>query len=578
MQSNVQNSFATYIYKHRYKVLLFIISVAFIFFFTLGVPPFWEEQLYQAEYVQQPTLHWIKEIFLSFGKNNIFNAERPFDALLFKGLFALTGYNYVAMRFIKSLFFGFFIVLIFTFIEKYRKNTAAALGVSAYIMCTLSLYIHVLVFAEPYLLTEIIKLVIFFIFLKDYFAQKTSWSHQFLVGLLFLLSVRMYVPAYSVMGILGLFVLLHNWRKIKRYLYLFLFFIFSAVPWPLTTRVGSSAAFAPKLSVMEHFFTYDLLHYSTSPLFSLSDLYYKPFFAIITFFGFWCIMLLLTLFLLYHFLCKLLTKHFYSRKEREENERSISVEEATLNVTSENKFETKSLTLFLFVWLFAELPLWIILPEFATRYATSVLLPFSLLVVVMTLYVLSTIRKMYRKYVAGVIILLVVLAILTNVAYITAFRGGWGSSFIAIEDAQDFIASDKEGNTIGLYYGFSTADEYYPINKSSPTHELIPDLYFEQQHNEEDFTKEKMTEKATVYDTIYVLKRLTTGGTELPEYTFEEYEYLTLVKVVEGTRTSDPYDFLMKILVRAGVNYNPNYIYIYKYNEEEIPSYPEENL
>ena len=92
---------------YRHELFVFLLSFAYIFFFTAGVPPFWEEQVYREWYVEEPMVMHIKEIFLGFGHHNILISGRPFDAVLFKVLFSVTGYNYVAMRFAKALLFGF---------------------------------------------------------------------------------------------------------------------------------------------------------------------------------------------------------------------------------------------------------------------------------------------------------------------------------------------------------------------------------------------------------------------------------------------------------------------------------------
>src|SRR3989338_3360099 len=98
---------------YRHELFVFLLAFAYILFFTIGVPPFWEEQLYQGWYIQEPMSIHIKEIFLGFGHNNILASGRPFDAILFKVLFSITGYNYMLMRFAKALLFGSFIVILF---------------------------------------------------------------------------------------------------------------------------------------------------------------------------------------------------------------------------------------------------------------------------------------------------------------------------------------------------------------------------------------------------------------------------------------------------------------------------------
>ena len=541
--------------EYRGEILLFLISAGYIFFLTATVPLFWEEQFYQTDYVQQPLVHWIKEIFFSLGMNNIFSASRPFDGLIFKILFSVTGYNYILMRFFKALLFGCFIVLIFSFIKRYMKNTLAAYSASLFIMCTLSLYIHTLVFAEPYLLTEILKLIIFFIFLKDYVSEKTSWFRQFFIGFLFLLSIRTYVPAYSTMGILILFVLIHNWKKLKEYAILFLFFFFTALPWPLTFRLGSqSMAFSPKIVSIKHFFLNDIFHYITTPLISLRDLYYKPFFALLTFFGVWCIFLFMTLFVFRSFLLNHFPRYF------SKNEGNNLLEGV----------DTRMLTLFLTVWFFAEIPLWFILPEHATRYATSLLLPFSLLVTLMIVQVLRIVKSQYRFVVTIFVVALVSLAALTNLAYVFAFRAGWGSSFIAIEKVQDYIGTHKEGKTAALYYGLSVAEEYYPINKSNKEHEFIKDLFFIQVKDISDFDKQKLLLYKKEYDTIYVIKRVTSGDNALPNIDLDTFPFLKHVQTVEGTNPYDPFDFFLRHLVRIGfVKYMPNKIFIYRMDPDK---------
>ncbi len=543
--------FKTSLKTYRHELFVFLIAFGYIFFFTAGVPPFWEEQVYQGWYVQEPMLAHIKEIFLGFGHNNIFGSGRPFDAVLFKVLFSLTSYNYVAMRFAKALLFGSFIVLLFSFVRKSTKSKTAAYCSSFFIMCSLSLYIHTLVFAEPYLLTEVLKLIIFFLFFSDYLAEKTSPLKQLVIGFLFLLSIRTYQPAYSTIGILMLFVLLHNWRSLKRYICLFVFFIMSALPWPLTMQIGGGLS--PKLWSIQHFFLNDISQYVFTPVISLQGLYYKPFFALLTFFGVW-LMFISLLFFLFHSLFKKLFPHVFT---------SIN-NHPELTEKKEN-IDMKTITLFLFVWLAAELPLWIILPEHATRYANSILLPFVFLFTLMILYIFSSINVQYRKFFASFVILCVLLAILTNISYVFAFRGGWGSSFIAIEKTQDFIAADKEGKVAVLYYGQSVAEEYYSINKSNENHELIDTLVFKQLKETSDFSEEAILSYSTNYNDVYVLKRITSGNTELPPVQLEDYSFLTEIQTIEGTKKYDPFNAFIKFLTKMHVlSYTPNYVLVYK--------------
>lgn len=534
---------------YRHELLVFFLAFGYIFFLSAGVPPFWEEQVYQGWYVQEPMLTHIKDIFLGFGHNNIFSSGRPFDAVLFKVLFSITGYNYVAMRFAKAIIFGFLITLIFSLVKKFTKNEIAAYCSSFFIMSTLSLYIHTLVFAEPYLFTEVLKLIIFFLFFNDYFAEKTSFLKQFFIGLLFLLSIRTYQPAYSTMGILILFVLLHNWRRLKRYLYLFFFFIIAAIPWPLTTNIGGNLS--PNLWSIQHFFLNDISHYTLTPVISLQGLYYKPFFALLTFFGIWLMFIFLILFLVH----PLLRKFFPG----------IFIESENHLESSEKKDNKKTITLFLLVWLAAELPLWVILPEHATRYANSILLPIVLLLTLMILRVFVYITHQYKKFLALFAIICVLLAILTNLSYVFAFRGGWGSSFIAIEKTQDYLADQKDGRAVVLYFGQSVAEEYYAINKSSESHELIETLTFKQLKETSDFSEQAILSYIEKYDEVYVLKRVTSGNTELPAVPLRDYSFSTEIQTIEGTKAYDPFDSLIALLTKMRVlSYTPNYVYVYK--------------
>ncbi len=556
------SSIVTFLRTYTHELFVFFVAFGYIFFLTAGVPLFWEEQVYHGWYVQEPMMTHIKEIFFGFGKHNILGSGRPFDAVLFKLLFSITKYDYTAMRFAKAVVFGVFIVLIFSFIKKFIKNDIAAYCGSFFIMCSLSLYIHTLVFAEPYLLTEVMKLIIFFIFFKDYSAEKTSFARQLGIGLFFLFSIRTYQPAYSTMGILMLFVFLHDWRRLKNYAYLFLFFIVSAFPWPLTIQIaGSNAGFSPKLWSIQHFFLNDIPNYILTPLISLQGLYYKPFFALLTFFGVWLIIISLLLFLLHTFFRKFFNNVFAltnNRLELTERKEVMSV---------------KTILLFIFVWLAAEIPLWIILPEHATRYATSILLPFSLLVLIMILHISSYIKQEYRKFLAFFVVIFVILAILSNLAYVFAFRAGWGSSFIAIEKTQDFIAHNKEGKTLVLYYGQSVAEEYYAINKSNEQHELIADLYFKQLKETSNFSKEAILSYVSDYNEVYVLKRITSGNTELPPVLIENYSFLTEIQTIKGTKKDDPFDVFIAFLTKLNVlSFSPNYVHVYKV-VSETPTY-----
>ncbi len=393
--------------------------------------------------------------------------------------------------------------------------------------------------------------------------EKTKGVSQFIIFFMALLAVRTYPPAYSIAGILILYTIVYNRKKLLRYLPLF--FAIIMIQFPVTFTLGaldphSGAIYGPKLINIKSVFLNDFVKNITTPIPTMSDLYYKSFTAILTFFGFWLILLVSAIVAMKKwFKCERWKKYF------------VEIDKNSMNNVNERMIFCLTV-----VWMLCEIPAYIFLPEHAIRYIFPFFIPFSLLVAALILKMLCVITEPIKKKAVVFVLIILACCMITNTAYTYAFRAGWGSSFIVFENGMTYFAEQPRNGTIGVMYGAgSAADEYFYVNKSSENYTFGQGIEYIKVAGTDGFSEASIKETAKKYEEFYVIKRISSvSQTGYPDVAVENYSSLKEVAVIEGEDDSILFDMINKIIMKIiGVDYKPNTIDIYKYtNQEKISS------
>lgn len=550
----------TFIREKEWAILifLFLFSLGYVLFYTQCVPFFFDDHEFHRNYVQQTYGDYFEQVF-SLNYGGISDGSRPVYGVYFKTLFQFFEYNYCPYRVAKGFIFVLLIFLIYAVATKIFQNKKIALLFSLYHVVLFPTYIQTLGYNGPHIIAEVFKISAILFFLKDIENVKTSWTRQLLVFFSALLAVRTYPPAYSIAGILILFTLFFDRKMIKRYILLFIVIIL--IQFPITMKLGaldpnSSGTYGPKVANIRNVFLNDFVENTSSPIPSMDSLYYKSFTAIITFFGFWLLVACLVAYIFSVWKSPLWKKYFISQDQENQGGSVTNKKMLCLGVA----------------WMLSELPTYIFLPEHAIRYMFAFFIPFSIIIALFIEHIRKKIAPLYEKKVSLFIILMIIAAMFTNITYVTAFRAGWGSSFFAFEKGMDYFAAQHTGQEIVvLYASSSVAEEYFYVNKSSSNYTFGTGITYIKVSSWVDFNETTLRKYQNEYNEVYVIKRITSvSKAAYPDVPLEEYEYLKLQEIVEGTDSSVLFDYLLfRVVSITNLPYQANKLFIYKYIPEE---------
>ena len=542
-------------HKNILLLTIAVISFMYILFFSQCVPFFFDDHEFHHNYVQTS---W-KELSLQFFSFNteggIADGLRPVYGLFFKTIFPFLGFDYCSYRIVKAIIFAVLITLIFVFTNYLLKNTLLALYYSIFIMTLFPLYIHTLVYDGPHIIAEFFKILALFLIVKDIQQQKTSFLRQFLIILFSLLAIRTYPPAYSVLGALFLFIIFYKRATILRYTFV-LFAIFIS-QFPIFKPFSpSKGIYHFGLWSIHHVFSNHLFENLINPLPNMSNLYYKSFYDILSFFGVWFLIFILLLTAIKTFK----NNHVFTQK-----------------TTTTTKINTRLLYALTLAWMLSELPTYLFLPENAIRYITTFMIPFSLFITTTTAVLLQKVKPRYHTTLSAIFIILFTGIILTNVAYTYAFRAGWGSSFMAFEGVMDFFAEHHTTATGVLYYSGAVADEYKFVNKTGMDYAFGKGITYIKSAELKEFSNDAIKRMAVKYPNFFVLKRTTSvTKTNYPPLDIENSSILSLVRVINGVDCHNTLFDRINLLMMHALNkdYQPNRVHIYKYTAEPKPRKP----
>lgn len=510
-------------FKYAYPIFLFLLATGYIFFFTQGIPFFWDDHAFNEHYLSYKTGHWIAEMLPSFQGFHIEDA-REIYGIFVSVLFSLFGYEFFYYRFAKALIFGLLFVFVFLFCLRILKNSHLSFFLCLFPLFSFPLFIHTFVFDEPFIIMELFKIAAFTFFLPWYIAYKQKqtklWNISLLLFLfLAFLSIHSYITGYSILAIIPAFLILDHWKTFsqsKLLLAVLILALLIAVPLGYTVLSHSAPHGISVHPPLRAFLpAWGETAFSLVPTFDA--LYYKPFSTIISFFGIWLLFLSLALFLLHTFRN---TKYVFLFHEP--------------SLQEEHDSNTQTFVFFLFTWILCELPLWITLPEHAIRYTSTIMIPISILLGFFVFSTYSLLAQNWKRYFLVFILFCLFFACITNVLYTTAFRTGWGSSFIAIDAAAQYLGNHAPQNSIAIYYVPSAGDEYVLLTNKPGNYSTRKDPFFLKTANPDDFSTEALLNQSEKYASVFVLQRITPQGNLLPDAVLENREDLEHVMTFSG--------------------------------------------
>lgn len=511
-------------------IILFICAMAYINYFTLSVPYFWDCPLF-IFHDPASVKGFIKNA-LTLTQSKLEN-DRPLMNLFFYFNTLLFGKNYFYLRIVKNIFFGFYIVLAYILARRFIKDKFYSLISVIFVLFSFPVFVHEVVLSEPVIYTEPIKMLAFLLFLYDFDKEKTSVFRQIFIAILLHLIFKSYSPTYSAFITLFLFTILYNYKKIKRYWLLLVYLLM--INFPLGKIINPSLNKESPRVILNttQFYLFFLKDFFKNllaiPLFE--NIYNKKFLQIMT-----PPLFLMTVF----YFIRLLT-------------------------TSCNKFlrENRMALCFIFAYLIPELIIWFFLPEPASRFFSSQALPTALFI---SLVLFSSYKYLLRLKPNKTFIILVFLVYVTyNFAYTYMFRATWLSSELGKRKVADYIETIRGDNTLVIYKQEQAAPDYTPLNMKGDFYKIPPHgvMYLAS----DDFSS-RYLKSFKNYKEIYIVQKETSSKkNRVPDLNFKERIDLALVKVVEGKADAlfDKVNFSLCKILR--LNYQPNQFYIYKYKE-----------
>lgn len=560
--------------KHKTSLLiitlLFFTSFVYMFFFTESVPFFFDDHQFNNMFIHRT---YEKLLIENFYFNQGIGTTRSTYGLFIKILYETIGLDYFWLRAAKALVFSCMIIIIYYLALHLFKRREAALCLTLFIMALFPVFLQTFGYNGPHIFGELFKYLAIIFFLKDLIKEKTSYKNQIVVLLFSLLAVRSYFPSFSIAGILPLLTLVYARKKLSRYLILFFMLLMLQIPLVIP-KVSFSLDMVPHSSIYYLKFTNlanvfsmtGIIDTILNPIPTYSVLYYKLFWNILTFFGFWLIVGVFLLFLLQKIFWKTRINEIRTNNEIN-NETNNEVNNEIKNEINNQQRDDKLIYCLAVVWMLCELPSYLFLPESAIRYLFPFFIPFSIAVTLLISQSVENLQGKWRTVALSFVLIMLIGAALTNISYVYAFRAGWGSSFIVFEKGMNYFADNYQGKTGVLYYAGSAAEEYFYLNKSSKTYEFAEGITYIKSADPSNFSEAKLGEFAKQYDFFYVIKRITSvSHAEYPSVALETNSNLTLVATFEGIDEQIMFDRLnLWLMKRINVDYQPNKIYIYKF-------------
>lgn len=418
-------------------LIIFLLSSAYIFFFSEGIPFVWED----VDQINLCNLADYRKIFLDcidpfpnfYWEKSLTKdpslADRPIQVFIGKAFNNIFGYSPSPYHLLKGLTFCILIILIAFFIFKYFDSFYLAGIISLFILVANPIYQSLIWSLEMEVVSQFFMFAVYLIFFKIYCSDFKKGKLIFLqiaMFILFLTSFKAKPSSSVIPPTLTAFILLTDYKKIRKYwLLLFTMFFIALMPKFLSPSFYYHQPFKP-----------DQI---TSFLTKIKVIMGLPLIlgSIVSFIAI-----------------------IYFTKIKKQNYKNLS---NPVKKSAERKFDV----LLLFsLWAFFSMCLWPILPSDETRYLAQSLIPLISFVCISIYMVAKMIKgKAVKQLILVVFFILAFFQIKENINLTIQYRGFWGSFFTAIDKSYHFIEKNYS-NTL-ICYPFGWREIFYPYKGSS---------------------------------------------------------------------------------------------------------------
>lgn len=515
---------------------IFCLAFLLIVFLSADVPPHWESHLFIEGAFSRDLLE-VLWTTVRLGDEVPTASHGPVNVFYYRILFFLFGYNFFLYRLIKSLFFAGAMVFFFRLALFFLEMRYAVMA-SAFFMFSFPLFIQTFVFDEGFIIGEFFKMTALFFFFNS--LVNSSIKKKFLFFIFALLAIRMYTPTFSIIGVVLGYLIFFERKKIKQYAIPLLLLFFLKFPIGSSGLGFGDSNYGFKFIIVKKIFFENAWRFIFSPFPYFSDLYYRPYVSILTFFGVWLFIVLFIICMFGRKLSKYLPNIFnYFNK--------VIID--------------KKLGIFL-IWIVCEIPILFVLPEHAIRYTAALTAPVALLF----FYFFQNAQLQIKKSsIKNIMFIFFILMLFTNVAYASLFRATWGSAFIGMEKSsmliRDIISDGKNAKV--FYYATSAAPEYHIVEKNETDKYTVSKRIVPIVMNINEISPAFFNNQRDNIHEIFIIKRISSfGNSEFPMLNFEEYVNLKRIAIVEG-RTKGFFDILVGNVL-SFLNYKPNQFFIYQ--------------
>jgi hypothetical protein len=222
---------------NKYFIPFGIFLIAFLYssFFLQGLPLFdndYNQWIHYAREYSLPTILW--QVFNPILED--WNVDfRPTQTLVFKALFSLFEYDPSGYYYFKSLMLALFSTTYFLFLRRYLNTTSVAAFSALFLTMASSTFTSLRWVSDFVIVSEFIALLVYATFLYLETLEKPSKTKLFaclaLMVILTLICDRTKANGKLIPGILFFYIVLLDWRKLKRYGFTILLMVITVLPW-----------------------------------------------------------------------------------------------------------------------------------------------------------------------------------------------------------------------------------------------------------------------------------------------------------------------------------------------------------
>ncbi|MBI5328140.1 MAG: hypothetical protein HZB80_07605 [Deltaproteobacteria bacterium] len=221
--------------QYLFPIAIFLIAFLYSSFFLQGI------RLFDNDYNQWLT--YAMENSLSNAIWDVFNPVlndwnvdyRPTQTLIFKALFFLFDYNASGYYYFKSLMLALFSTAYFLFLRHYLNNLTVAAFSALFLAMASSTFTSLMWVSDFVIVSEFLALLVYTIFLnletRETSSRKLLFTSLVIMIILTVICDRTKANGKLIPGILFLYLVLFDWRKLKRYWIAISLMVFAVVPW-----------------------------------------------------------------------------------------------------------------------------------------------------------------------------------------------------------------------------------------------------------------------------------------------------------------------------------------------------------